>query len=394
MKTIEEERFESFISRFNEPQQFVRYRKDSLKRYLKLDMPDFKYGLTIKLNPKNLDFKSIDVDPDPKIRINLDNTDEVKVLHGNAINQSMYALLEPFFNELRKEEDKLLLFNRAFTNNFLLVYIPSGVNLEKPIKINCEVLDMTLISLVLILAEENSDVKIQLNKSAMGNKHYVAEEIRVIVKQNSKVTLFNSSNFNRGALNISRLNAEVERNAQLKIVSFCLGADYAKLDVRSNLAGAEASVENTVIYLTCDNQIYDIYTESVHNAKDTRSNILTRGVVTNKSKALSRSLINISQNAQNSNGYEKQDALIFDDAEADAIPNLEINNNDVKCSHGSTIGKINKDKLFYLMSKGLSEQNAKRVIVQGYFDPFLEALNDKYSRSDIDKSIQEALKCI
>ena len=100
----------------------------------------------------------------------------------------------------------------------------------------------------------------------------------------------------------------------------------------------------------------------MHNAKNTTSKIITKGVLNNKSKALSRSLVKIKENAPKSNGYEKQEALLLsENAEADAIPYLEIDNNDVKCSHSSAVGQIDKDVLFYMMSRGLNESEAKKI---------------------------------
>ena len=121
-----------------------------------------------------------------------------------------------------------------------------------------------------------------------------------------------------------------------------------------------------------------VYTSSIHNAPNTFSNIITKGVLNHKSKALSRGLVKIQKNAAGSNGYEKQDTLLLTDtAEADAIPNLEIDNNEVKCSHGSTIGQLDAEKMFYLMSRGLNEEMAMQKIVEGYFMPVLDLFEDK-----------------
>ena len=115
-------------------------------------------------------------------------------------------------------------------------------------------------------------------------------------------------------------------------------------------------------------------------------------MLTDSSKGLSRGLVRIGKNAAGSNGYEKQDALLLSDkAEADAIPNLEIHNNEVKCSHGSTVGQIDAEKMFYLMSRGLNEKEAKLKIVEGYFMPILDTFEDESVKEQIHTTIIEAL---
>ena len=138
---------------------------------------------------------------------------------------------------------------------------------------------------------------------------------------------------------------------------------------------------------------YDLYTSSLHNAKNTTSKIITKGVLNNESKALSRSLVKIKENAPKSNGYEKQEALLLSkNAEADAIPYLEIDNNDVKCSHSSAVGQIDKDVLFYMMSRGLNKSEAKKKIVEGYFSPILELLSNQEIQDKINKKITNSLR--
>ena len=94
-----------------------------------------------------------------------------------------------------------------------------------------------------------------------------------------------------------------------------------------------------------------------------------RGVLDGKAKNIYRGVIHIQRSAPGSDGYQKQDTLLLNpSAEADSIPQLQIDNNDVKCGHGATVGQVDKEKLFYLMSRGLSEQAARKIVVLGYFE--------------------------
>lgn len=186
-------------------------------------------------------------------------------------------------------------------------------------------------------------------------------------------------------------SAKVQKDATVTWTAAITGSTFTQASFVNLLEGSGATGTSTVLYLAKDKEQYDIETLSIHRNKETYSDIVTKGAVTHSGKALSRGLVRIEENAFGSNGYEKQDALILSrTAEADAIPNLEIHNHDVKCSHGSTIGQVDESKLFYLMSRGMSKDAATATIVQGFFNPVLETL-DEITKEHIQKNIEEGL---
>ena len=129
-----------------------------------------------------------------------------------------------------------------------------------------------------------------------------------------------------------------------------------------------ASCTNTVVFVGRNEDNCEVSTIAIHKAPFTTSNLVSKGIVMDSAKVLSKGLVKIEENAFGSNGYEKQDVLVLSEkAQAKAIPDLEIHNHDVKCSHGSTIGKIDAEAIFYLMSRGLNKKAAEKKIVEGYF---------------------------
>ncbi len=112
--------------------------------------------------------------------------------------------------------------------------------------------------------------------------------------------------------------------------------------------------------------------------------MLARGVLDGNAKADYRGMITIESCAPNSAGYQKEDTLLLSEsARMDAVPMLEIRNKDVKCSHGTSIGQVDRDKLFYMMSRGLDEETAKKIIVSAFFDPVLKHIEDEGIRQYI-----------
>jgi len=132
-------------------------------------------------------------------------------------------------------------------------------------------------------------------------------------------------------------------------------------------------------------QQMDVYSANFHNSKNTNSDIFVRSVLDNKSKAMLRGLVRIDSDAPQSSGYQKEDVLLLsEDAEGDSLPQLDINNHDVRCTHGATIGTVDKQQLFYLMSRGMPKELATRMVVEGFFYPVIQrakfSINEELQR--------------
>ena len=171
-----------------------------------------------------------------------------------------------------------------------------------------------------------------------------------------------------------------------------LGGSLCKSDVSTWLKGDCSRTKIMTFFFGSGKQQFDLTLNVHHQAPYTTSDLVTRGALNQQSKAIYRGLVKIHKNAPNSIGFQKDDTLLLsENAEADAVPNLEIDNNNVKCSHGVTIGQIDHEKLFYLMSRSLSEENAKRKIVEAFFDPLIRKIEVKELRKNARQSITQKL---
>lgn len=216
------------------------------------------------------------------------------------------------------------------------------------------------------------------------------EIIRIIAEEGSKVEIITAQQ-TRDTTIFSHRDARILKNATVNWTEIALGGTYVRSHTINDLAAEGATGNITALFLASGKQQYDLYTASLHNAPETNSDIVTKGAVTDSAKALSRGLVEINANAANSNGYEQQDALLLSEtAEADAIPNLVIHNHNVKCSHGSTVGQVNKETLFYLMSRGLTRKSAERMLIEGFFNPVIEKF-DEAIQTKLRATISEEL---
>jgi len=263
----------------------------------------------------------------------------------------------------------------------------------EPLEIHQLISDKILVSTICILAPPHAEAKIIFYKTGTGDiPVYCSEDMRIISQRESNIEFISIQNLPFTHNLMQRRIAKLEKDAHLLWTDVVLGSNYTKSEIITHLCGEGANTLNQVLFLANTKQRFDIYTASIHVAPHTTSNIITKGVVNDQAKVLSRGLVHIKQNATGSNGYEKQDALLLsNDAEADAIPNLEIENHDVKCSHGSTVGQVDADQLFYLMSRGLSKNLAQQKIIEGYFIPILEVFTDDSLKKKIHASIMQAI---
>lgn len=165
----------------------------------------------------------------------------------------------------------------------------------------------------------------------------------------------------------------LEENAELNLITTMLNdLKESKVNVEVNLNGINSRFLHKCIFVSNKEQKFDLNINAVHNAPFTYSNMLTKGVLNDKSKVNYRGLIKINKDANNSNGYQKEDVILLSkDAESNSIPKLEIDNNDVKCTHGASISQLDEEKLFYLMSRGLNEKEAKITFVKGFLQEII-----------------------
>lgn len=176
---------------------------------------------------------------------------------------------------------------------------------------------------------------------------------------------------------IGYLESTVGRNAQLRSLGVSVGGSYARTLTTSTLAGEGGSSELMSAYIATDNQIKDMRTIQTHSARHTVSNLLFTGIAGGHSSTVYSGLIEIRPGAKGSNALQTNRNLILSEqAKADSVPNLTIEENDVHCNHASSTGPIDPEQIYYLESRGVDTDTARRLIAAGFF-------SDIYSKNPI-----------
>ena len=376
----------------DEPNWLKEHRTNSLSMFKELQMPEFKYGLSITLNPKNFNLNINEFISSLKqpIDIEIKNKDKIEIISF----KENYPKVKEYINRLVKyDENKFTSFHNAFFNNGLFIRIPKNTEVDLPLIINKKINQKYSFEYVVIVAEPFSKIKIIENASSELKEIFRSKIVEVFIEEGAKVTYMDIQDFNDNAYSFNIKKADVERDSEIKWIDCVFGSHLTKAETISELNAEGANVQNFGVFFGNSNEQFDIFTSAVHNAPRTFSNMLIKGALDNKSKAVYQGLIHITKDAPFSNGYQKEDTLLLsENAEVDPIPKLLIDNNNVRCTHGATIGEIDKEKLFYLMSRGLSEKQAKEEFVKGFFNPVIDQINEENIQDNLKKIIEEKLR--
>jgi FeS assembly protein SufD len=238
-----------------------------------------------------------------------------------------------------------------------------------------------------ILVEKNAELNLMVIYSL--NKLDSKINFNINLEENSKLNFINLQKFSNMTENNILREIKQERNSVFNLFDLNFGGKLTNVNVSANLNGENSRFEHFAVFLGNKEQRFNFDVNAFHNAPYTYSNMLTKGALSDKSKSFYKGLIKIKQNASNSNGYQKQDAILLSqDAESNSIPKLEIDNNEVRCTHGSSVSQIDDEKMFYVMSRGLDEKEAKITLVKG----FLREVIDKVNFGELDELIEENIK--
>jgi Fe-S cluster assembly protein SufD len=274
-------------------------------------------------------------------------------------------------------DEKFAAHNAAMWADGLLVHVPKGVELEKPlyVRIANSVEGGSLFWRLLVVAEEASRFTLieEYASSSPELEAYSNAAVEIVVRQAAKVEYVSVQNLSRRTWHFGSHHARVERDAELDWVAAGFGSGKGKVWIQNDLAGPGATSRVTGAYFADGTQHLDYDTFQEHMAPSTTSDFAFKGALRDTARAVWRGMIRVEEGAQKTNAYqENRNLLLSKSAHADSIPGLEIMANDVRCTHGATLGQVDREQLFYLMTRGLTRAEAERLIVRGFFQDVLD----------------------
>ena len=281
-------------------------------------------------------------------------------------------------------DNKFAALNSACWSGGSFIYVPKGVNLGKPLqsyfRINNEKTGQ--FERTLIIADEGADIHYVEGCTApiYSKESFHTGVVEIVVLKGAHVRYSTIQNWSTNILNLVTQRARVEEDGFMEWVDGNIGSSITMKYPACILHGDRS--KGTVITIAVGNkgQFQDSGARMIHQGKDTSSTIISKSVVHNGGVANFRGTVRMEKGATNSKAHVECDTLILDEySRSDTIPTNEIRNADSYIEHEATVSKINEDQLFYLMSRGISRENAMQMIVMGFIEPFAKELPMEYA---------------
>jgi Fe-S cluster assembly protein SufD len=294
------------------------------------------------------------------------------------------------------QEDKFAAHNAAAWQHGLLVHVPGGLELERPlfIRVVNEIEGGSLFWRLLVIAEEGSRFSlVEEHSSASPDLHgYFNGVTELYVEQAAKLEYVSLQNLSRETWHFASHHARVERDAELDWVAGGFGSKRGKVRIQNDLAGPGATSRVTGAYFADGEQHLDYDTFQEHIAPDTESDFAFKGALRDHATAVWRGMIRVEKDAQKTNAYQEcRNLMLSPTTHAVPIPGLEILANDVRCTHGATVGRVDRDQLFYLMARGLPRAEAERLIVRGFFQDVLDRIELEPVREAVSSALEQRI---
>ncbi|MBN8866801.1 MAG: Fe-S cluster assembly protein SufD [Solirubrobacterales bacterium] len=323
-------------------------------------------------------------------------SDEIVVLpladalaeHSDLLAEKLGSLVSP--------EDPFVARNEASLADGVLVYVPKGVECDEAIKVDLK-LDTSGAAVnwrTLVVIEEGAKAEVWEHYGSASDETdaLLNTVVELIVGPAANLHYVSTQDLSEKAWLFSSQRGEVERDGSLDWATLGFGGGGGKVRMTTNLAGTGSEARVTGGYAGGNAQHIDYDTLQEHAAEHTTSDLAFRGVLADKSSAVWRGMIKVDEGAQQTDAFQEcRNMLLSTEAHADAIPGLEILADDVACTHAAAIAQVDKDQLFYLESRGLNEETARTLVVEGFLQSLVERLGQGSVRDEIAERLETRL---
>jgi Fe-S cluster assembly protein SufD len=271
-------------------------------------------------------------------------------------------------------DDIFAALHGAFWTSGTLLYVPRGVAVEAPLfhLIGLAEEGRVDLSHTLVVLEEGAEATLGRETAGLGGSRQSPTlhvgAVEVFLGQAARLRLVNIQNWDESTWHLSRERTLVGRDASLQWTVGGLGARLAKVNQEVALVGQGATAQVNGVMFTSGRQHLAYFTRQDHAAPHTTSDLLYKGGLKDKSRIVWKGMIRVEKDAQRTDAYQKNDNLVLSEsARADSIPGLEIEANDVRCTHGATASRVDEEMIFYAQARAISRAAAIRLIVEGFF---------------------------
>jgi Fe-S cluster assembly protein SufD len=324
------------------------------------------------------------------------------VLFGNLAQlvRDHSEQLRPFFERrvVDPNQDKFAALNAACWSGGTLLYVPPNVRIDLPLHslsaMNANAVDLGK-TLVILERSAEATMLSETASDTLESAGLHCGSIELIVEKCAKLRYVNLQNWGHEVWHFAHQKAHVGREGRLQWTIGALGARLAKVNQHVAMTGPDAEVQVNGVMFTEGRQHLSYHTHQHHQAPYCKSDLLYKVALQDRSRTVWRGMIKVDREARRTDAYQRNDNLMLSrDARADSIPGLEIEADDVRCTHGSTSGRVDDQQVFYAMTRGYTRREAVRMIVAGFFQQVFDRITIESVRDALGEAIGRRVRDI
>lgn len=298
---------------------------------------------------------------------------------GEAARTHAELMRKHFQQQVTPETGKFAALHDAFWSGGLVVHVPRGVTVERPIRLFVAADEAGSVAaphiLVVLEREARATVVVEYASETLAAQAAALGATELVLGEASQLEYVSVQEWGRSVVHLATERATVGRDAKLVTLHVGVGARLARTELEVDMNGSGGRADLLGIYLGGRDQHIDFHTLQNHYAPHASSDLLFKGALTENGRSVYAGKIIVEREAQGTDAYQaNRNLLLSDDARADSIPGLEIEADEVRCTHGATVAQTDPEQVFYLESRGLTRDAAERLIVFGFFDDVLDRL--------------------
>ncbi len=298
---------------------------------------------------------------------------------------------------VRPDEGKFAALHAALWTHGIFLYVPDGVRIELPLHSVEYVTGHTVTSthILAVIGEDAEATYLHESASPTLDEGSVLHMgvTELLVGDNADFRYVGLQNWGEHTVNFGHQRGRVGRGSRLDWVIGEMGARFGKVFITLDLDGDDSWGRISGLYFTHDHQHVDLDTQQNHHALRTTSDLLFKGALRGESRTVWQGMIQVDPGAQRTDGFQANRNLLLErSARADSIPGLEIEADDVRCTHAATLGRVDEEQIFYLMARGIPRNMAIDLIVEGFFDPVMQRIPFEGVRRRLTEYIDYKLK--
>jgi Fe-S cluster assembly protein SufD len=327
------------------------------------------------------------------------NSDEVKGLSFCSIVHALsaYETAKAHYNQYASKEDPFAALNTSLAEGGVYLHIEKNAVIEKPVHllhITDNETETFLLPRNLVVAEENAQATIIETFESIGPvRSFTNALTEVSVGEHAKLDHYRLQWESEAGQLLCTTQTSLAANALYNTYTFTLGGAWVRNNLNIRLSGRNGEAHLYGLYLPNGTQVVDNHTVVDHAVPDCMSNELYKGVMNGKSNAVFNGKIFVRKDAQKTNAFQtNRNILLSDDASINTKPQLEIYADDVKCSHGTSTGRIDEEALFYLRARGVGEENARKLLIRAFVEEVVSQVKIESLRQEIENRIDHILK--